>query len=681
MAHYYFGNHPHACAKSGAKIHTRSHYDYICREGQYGNMQGRSEDLVFTCSGNLPDWANTAGQFWDAAEKGRQANGRAYREIRMGLQEELTLEENIALVEEFLKESGIGKNHAFSYAIHDKEAAYDSNHRNIHCHLMFSEKIIEKDRPLGPDMYFKHYYLNAQGNPSAGYRADRYYRSREGNFKMRRQWADIVNRKFHELGIDQEVSEKTLAAQRQDLLAQGRYEESEQFDRIPAPHLGDAYKNPKIIERIKEKVREIDEQTDYPGCSADEAAETDHNDDVVEQKIVCFATDKVLRRVTKEIQQARQHLRQNQIQELEARIAAEQDDAKAEALANKPIVITIRDVYDELEYRAEEEAKKRTQMLVFYKDIKKKIIPNRFLRNVAIERLIGSEYRNAKKRLNRIQEELAPMEQKYIELKDIPYAEKKEFYLLYSDKLRQKQALEQKIKDYHEQLNKHEDEIQAIIDELKAENESHQERLKNLYGEISKSERMEKIYSEKSEEIKNNVSDFDKILYSRKMPRLVMRHCSLDGQTPLTNYQIIPYHGKAFVILSNLPKNPGERQKNTALLLGDTVEKGKANVYVVTMHPGGTDISGVSKTAEQARLYANAKIAIELQTGKGNHYSSQMQNIQQRRKAEIVGKIEEFLHAAIENTNGRYHAWWDDEEPRKDKLKQVEENLYRGWNM
>ncbi len=601
----------------------------------------------------------------------------------MGLQEELSLEENIALVEEFLKESGIGKNHAFSYAIHDKEAAYDSDHRNIHCHLMFSEKTIEKDRPLGPDMYFKHYYLNEQGDPCAGYRADRYYQSRQGNVQMRKQWADIVNRKFQELGIDQEVSEKTLEAQRQDLLAQGRFEEAEQFDRIPAPHLGDAYKNPKTVERIKEKVREIDEQTEYPGCSADQAAETDNNDDVVEQKIVCFATDKVLRRVTKEIQQARQRLRQEDIQRLEARIAAEQDDAEAEALANKPIVVTIRDVYEELEYRAEEEAKKRTQMLVFYKDIKKQIIPDRFLRNAAIERLIGSDYRNTKKRLNRIQEELVPMEQKYIELKDIPYAEKKEFYLSYSDKLRQKQALEQKIKAYHEELNKREDEIQTIMDELKAENESHKERLKNLYGKINKSERMEKIYSEKAMEIKNNVSDFDKILYSRKMPRLVMRHCSLDGETPLTNYQIIPYQGKAFVILSDVPTEPWERQKKTALLLGDTVEKGKANVYVVTMYSEGKDISGVSKTTEQVRLYANAKTAMELQTGKGNHYSPQIQNVQQRRKSEIVGKIEEFLRAATENTNGRYHAWWDDEEPRKkkDKLKQVEEDLYRGWNM
>lgn len=39
---------------------------------------------------------------------------------------------------------------------------------------------------------------------------------------MRKMWADIVNRKFKELGLNQEISEKSLAAQRQDLLAQGR---------------------------------------------------------------------------------------------------------------------------------------------------------------------------------------------------------------------------------------------------------------------------------------------------------------------------------------------------------------------------------------------------------------------------------------------------------------------------
>ena len=103
MALYYFGNHPHAKRADGTKINTRAHYDYICRQGLYANMKDKKEDLVFTCSGNLPGWAQDAGEFWDAAEENRRAKGRAYREIRMGLQEELSLDDNIALVEEFLK--------------------------------------------------------------------------------------------------------------------------------------------------------------------------------------------------------------------------------------------------------------------------------------------------------------------------------------------------------------------------------------------------------------------------------------------------------------------------------------------------------------------------------------------------------------------------------------------------
>ena len=32
-------------------------------------MKGREEDLVFSRSGNMPDWAAHAGQFWQTAEE------------------------------------------------------------------------------------------------------------------------------------------------------------------------------------------------------------------------------------------------------------------------------------------------------------------------------------------------------------------------------------------------------------------------------------------------------------------------------------------------------------------------------------------------------------------------------------------------------------------------------------
>lgn len=642
MALYYFGNHPHATRADGTKINTRAHYDYICREGLYANMKGKKEDLVFTCSGNLPEWAQDAGKFWDAAEANRRVKGRAYREIRMGLQEELSLDDNIALVEEFLKESGIGKNHAFTYAIHDKEAAYDPDHRNIHCHLMFCEKSIEKDRPLGPDMYFKQYAVNQYGEPCSGYRADRFYHDRHGNIAMRKMWADIVNRKFKELGLNQEISEKSLAAQRQDLLAQGRFEEAEKLDRTPAPHLGEAYKNPKVMERIQERVKEIDEQTD--SVDSDEAGTTvtDTDDSVVEQKITCFAIDKVLRRVMKEIELEEQRIRHEEIMEMEAKLAAEADDEQAEELANEPIVVTANDVYAGLKARAKEQAKKQAEQLAEYKEIKARVIPERLFRNIAIERVVGKDYHNLKKRHQRILEELKPIEKKYIELKDVPYEEKKDFYLAYSDKLRQKQAMEKQLKAYNEELRNKESNIQCIVDELAQQNKAVQEEAKKIYREVIKAKNQEKVYLEKAAELKENVPDSDTILYSRQLPRLVMRHSKLEGSKPLKDFRILSRNGRAYVVLRDIPAGEREPQKKTALLLGDTVEKGRASVYTLTMEPDGREILDVFQTKDTVRLYGDAKKTI-ISRGKENRYLPHAEAVNQQHQTEVLGKINQFL--------------------------------------
>ena len=152
MSIFYFENTPHGTRRDGSKLNTKLHFEYIAREGKFEKSRSRREDLVFLASSNLPEWAENASDFWEQAETHRRKNGRAYREFRIGLQEELTLEENKALIERFIEETGIKKNHVYSYAIHDKPAAFDSQHHNIHCHLMFSEKVLEADRSLSEDM-------------------------------------------------------------------------------------------------------------------------------------------------------------------------------------------------------------------------------------------------------------------------------------------------------------------------------------------------------------------------------------------------------------------------------------------------------------------------------------------------------------------------------------------------
>lgn len=258
MATFYFENTPHGLRRDGSKLNTRTHAAYICRQEEYAHMKNRQEDFVLSCSGNLPAWADNEMDFWEKAEENRRTNGRAYRELRFALQEELTLEENQQLIEDFIKQTGIKDSHAYTYAIHDKISAFDDDHRNIHCHLMFNEKIIEKDRPLSADLYFKNYAEDRSGQPSKGYRTNEYWARKSTTLELRQLWAEMCNERFARKKLNCRVSEKSLARQREELLEAGKTEEAELFDRQPAPHLGNAYRSPESLKRIKERIQEID---------------------------------------------------------------------------------------------------------------------------------------------------------------------------------------------------------------------------------------------------------------------------------------------------------------------------------------------------------------------------------------------------------------------------------------
>lgn len=132
-------------------------------------------------------------------------------------------------------------------------------------------------------MYFKNYAQNKFGEPTKGYRSSTQFTSKQATHDLRKLFANIINDKFQEKGLDISISEKSLKAQRQELLNQGKMEEAELLNRTPAPHLGNAYKNPAILERIMEKIDETD-------AKADEAAdgfieqEKEENLSIQEQK-------------------------------------------------------------------------------------------------------------------------------------------------------------------------------------------------------------------------------------------------------------------------------------------------------------------------------------------------------------------------------------------------------------
>ena len=387
MAHYYFENTPHGTRKNGTKLNTKTHYDYIFREGEYAHMDNREEDLAFTSYGNMPSWADHPGMFWEEAEAHRdKPDGRAYREFRFALQEEFTLAENMELVEQLLKETGIKHSHAYSYAIHDKTATFDKNHRNIHCHLMFNEKIIERDRPLSPDKFFNHYAKNRAGEPTQGYRSSREFISKEMTLHLRKRWAEIVNDKFQEKGLSSSISEKTLNNQRETLILSGRNEEAELLNRTPAPHLGSAYRNPAFMQKIMNQIEQTDQESNFP-----EAAEKIDFSALSskEQNIILFSNDILLRQVARQIQQERLRLQKEQ----DAKIAT----FEAAELMEEPLIITVGYIYSYLEETATKYQTLANDKLAAYKTMKAQTLNEQQLLLAAQDKALNNQYDNTRK--------------------------------------------------------------------------------------------------------------------------------------------------------------------------------------------------------------------------------------------------------------------------------------------
>lgn len=687
MALYYFSNTPHATRSDGTKVDTKAHYNYICRKEQYASRERGGEELVYSRSGNMPDWAKTPGEFWQEAEAHRQKGGRAYREIRLGLQEELSLEDNIALVEEFLEESGIGKDHAYTYAIHDKVAAFDEDHRNIHVHIMFNEKIQEPERPLDRETFFKHYYENKEGEPCAGYKASRKYQSKGGTKDMRVLWADLVNQKFKDRGIDKKVSEKSLSDQADELRAEGKLEEARLLDRLPSPHLGNRFKTPEMLQKIGDRVREIYHQLEHPEETKEEAAQTDFQETLDEQLITLFAADKLLRQLERDIRRERQTLRREEVQAEEARRLADADDRAAEELAARPIVITVDDVVAALVQKTEtaqaEAACAKEESAALYG----RLIPPERVYTEAVRQVLGPEYYNAKKRYDRAAKKLKPLEEEYRKRLDEPYEAKKEFLAVYL-KARDEEAAARKEWKRLEARRKGPDKeaIQEAMAAIKETGARDAAQAKQKYGQYQKLKRNADWLAQKVQDVQQKAPSGDTILYEKGLPNLVFRSARLEGKTPLEELPLTAVDGKAYVLLPG-QDNPDTLNGKTALLLGDAVYHGKARVYRFeeTKNAEGEVTYQAVLTQDKVPLYTGAQ-GERTRPERLPQGTKTWDAFTARRTAvdKAVDSVTRHVMDALANDRGRYNASWEDSDKQyetQDEVQRLDADIHRGMGM
>ncbi len=665
---------PHAETKGGIKIDTQLHYDYIAREGKYANIKNHGEDLRYKCQGNMPPWSkNKAENFWKEAEKHRQqmgyykngeAGARAYLEFELGLQMDLSLDDNIACVNKFLVRTGIEENHAYSYGIHERPARFDEDLLNIHVHIMFDERTIEPDRILlTPEDYFKRYSKNKEGKPVGGYKKDRRFNKKEFLLEARRIWAEIVNEKLAERGLDEQVSHETLEKQQRILRQKGEHELADTMNREPPANMEAILRSPRAQEDIKKKI------TDYEkGIEDDKTLE---EMSYYERKISQYAKDYVIRKAARKIQQERMKQQKD--------FSAQLEEESASEILNSPVVITIGDITDyfkakkiQLELAAADEKER-------YQQLKKEIIKEEHISANALNRMTHNEYQRSYKAY-KAAVKLYKAEESVDEANLLRF-DKAKFIDHIANLRHLRQDAEKKRDAYREIrtacMETHKDLYEKTVEKIKLENQDKEKKIRVQYGKIKSLEK--EIYS--CDFIIENFSDIDPevIIFSETLPRQLSRKDRIDGITPVKKLEACSYKGNIYYIID------GEKEHVKAVKLNDDVIDGKVPVYAIERSPfeDRYKINKVTKTEEEVKLYRSKK-------------RKPFTKAQQKANEKAMPKIEKAAQAQEERTANALGTtvqkimadkepairlrWHEKDDHKLSEMEQIEKQMYQNWH-
>lgn len=196
----------HLSIKSGGRGKAVQHSDYISKHGKYG-QRPEAAHLLAHEQGNLPSWAGSSRQFWAAADRYERVNGATYRELEAALPAELTLEQQKALVRDFVGQ--VVGDKPFQWVIHQPIAALGGVPQP-HAHVMFSDRVpdgIERSA----ETHFRRF--NPKCPELGGCRKDSGGKGRlqlrEAVVETRRLWAELTNEHLARHGHDARVDHRS----------------------------------------------------------------------------------------------------------------------------------------------------------------------------------------------------------------------------------------------------------------------------------------------------------------------------------------------------------------------------------------------------------------------------------------------------------------------------------------
>ena len=143
---------------------NKSKEEAIYLEAGNDNKKNRRDDLAYIESGNIPKWSEQEAiknnskaniEFFKAADKLEPPGHVTHRVLKIALPEELTLNQNINLVKEFMKDNRLD-DRPYTFAIHIKPGELSPNNINTHVHIMFSDRKIDGIE-RSKEQFFKQY--------------------------------------------------------------------------------------------------------------------------------------------------------------------------------------------------------------------------------------------------------------------------------------------------------------------------------------------------------------------------------------------------------------------------------------------------------------------------------------------------------------------------------------------
>ena len=213
-----------AIASAAYRAGERLYSEYYGEYSDYTRKGGVICSDILLPSHAPPEYADRQ-TLWNAVEKAeRGKNAQLAYSFDIALQNEFSLEENIALARQFLLENFVSRGMVVDFAVHQPDRE-DGGIPNPHFHVLCPIRPIEQDGKWGCKQH-RVYELDEDGN-----------RIRDANGKYvfnavpttdwgspetlehwREAWAEMCNAKFAEKGLDVRIDHRSYERQGVDLL-------------------------------------------------------------------------------------------------------------------------------------------------------------------------------------------------------------------------------------------------------------------------------------------------------------------------------------------------------------------------------------------------------------------------------------------------------------------------------